>query len=177
MTILNNLGTFAQLRLFRKYKCALWLFNKYVEFVSFPRLSLFIIKLPSHWLSDRHDDAFHSVIGWIPGSKLTPLLTLTSTSAGKMASLTGAVQTNRPGSVSPSKKRTAAMTQRGLRMSVHSVLFVLSLASVLQCAVADGKTLVLLDNFNIRDTHSMFFRSLAGAYTTKASFKSIPLLL
>ncbi|XP_035014957.2 dolichyl-diphosphooligosaccharide--protein glycosyltransferase 48 kDa subunit [Hippoglossus stenolepis] len=78
-----------------------------------------------------------------------------------MASLTGAVQTNLPGSVSPSKKRTATMAQRRFRLSVNNVLFVLSLASVLHCAVADGKTLVLLDNFNIRDTHSMFFRSLA----------------
>nr|XP_061803173.1 dolichyl-diphosphooligosaccharide--protein glycosyltransferase 48 kDa subunit-like isoform X2 [Nerophis lumbriciformis] len=37
----------------------------------------------------------------------------------------------------------------------------LSLASLLKCAAADGKTLVLLDNLNIRETHSIFFRSLA----------------
>ncbi|XP_060930212.1 dolichyl-diphosphooligosaccharide--protein glycosyltransferase 48 kDa subunit [Limanda limanda] len=78
-----------------------------------------------------------------------------------MASLTGAVQTNLPGSVSPSKKRAAAMTQRRVSRSVSSVLIVLSLAAMLHGAAADGKTLVLLDNFNIRDTHSMFFRSLA----------------
>ncbi|XP_062247955.1 dolichyl-diphosphooligosaccharide--protein glycosyltransferase 48 kDa subunit [Platichthys flesus] len=78
-----------------------------------------------------------------------------------MASLTGVVQTNRSGSVSPSKKRTATMTQTRFSLSVNNVLLVLSLASMLHCAAADGKTLVLLDNFNIRDTHSMFFRSLA----------------
>ncbi|CAB1427274.1 unnamed protein product [Pleuronectes platessa] len=78
-----------------------------------------------------------------------------------MASLKGVVQTNRPGSVSPSKKRAVTMTQTRFILSVNNVLLVLSLASMLHCAAADGKTLVLLDNFNIRDTHSMFFRSLA----------------
>uniref|UniRef100_A0A3B5KRV5 Dolichyl-diphosphooligosaccharide--protein glycosyltransferase 48 kDa subunit n=1 Tax=Xiphophorus couchianus TaxID=32473 RepID=A0A3B5KRV5_9TELE len=42
-----------------------------------------------------------------------------------------------------------------------SVLVLLSLASMLHGAMADGKTLVLLDNLNIKDTHSIFFRSLA----------------
>lgn len=54
------------------------------------------------------------------------------------------------------------MSHRRFGLVDHSVLLLLSLASVLHCAVADGKTLVLLDNLNIRDTHSMFFRSLAG---------------
>lgn len=42
-----------------------------------------IIKLSSHWCSDSQRDAFLSVIGWISGSKLSRLLTLTSTSAAK----------------------------------------------------------------------------------------------
>ncbi|KTG40281.1 hypothetical protein cypCar_00004395 [Cyprinus carpio] len=42
-----------------------------------------------------------------------------------------------------------------------SALFVLSVALMLQAVLGDGKTLVLLDNPNIRDTHSIFFRSLA----------------
>ena len=42
------------------------------------------------------------------------------------------------------------------------VLLCLTLAYLMSPASADGKTLVLLDNVNIRDTHSIFFRSLAG---------------
>lgn len=53
---------------------------------------------------------------------------------------------------------------RRFKLLDHSVLLLLSLASVLHCALADGKTLVLLDNLNIKDTHSIFFRSLAGQY-------------
>lgn len=56
------------------------------------------------------------------------------------------------------------MTQRRFRLLDNNVLLFLSLASMLHGALADGKTLVLLDNLNIRDTHSMFFRSLAGEY-------------
>lgn len=86
----------------------------------------------------------------------------------KMASLTGAALTSRSGSSSPSKKR-AEMAQRRSRL-VHSNMFLLvSLAAVLHCAAADGKTLVLLDNLNIRDTHSIFFRSLAGQSETLCS--------
>lgn len=54
------------------------------------------------------------------------------------------------------------MTQTGFRIWGNNVLLLLSLAAMLHCAAADGKTLVLLDNLNIRDTHSIFFRSLAG---------------
>lgn len=94
----------------------------------------------------------------------------------KMASLTAVMQTNRPGSSSLSKKRTGMMTQRRFRLLDNNVLLFLSLASMLHCALADGKTLVLLDNLNIRDTHSIFFRSLAGQYGLRA-FSSINTLL
>uniref|UniRef100_A0A672JUN7 Dolichyl-diphosphooligosaccharide--protein glycosyltransferase 48 kDa subunit n=1 Tax=Sinocyclocheilus grahami TaxID=75366 RepID=A0A672JUN7_SINGR len=46
-------------------------------------------------------------------------------------------------------------------LSSRYALFVLSVALMLQAVLGDGKTLVLLDNPNIRDTHSIFFRSLA----------------
>lgn len=79
----------------------------------------------------------------------------------KMASLTAVVQTNRSGSIL-SKKRTGTMSQRRFRLLDSNVLLCLSLVCMVHCALADGKTLVLLDNLNIRDTHSIFFRSLAG---------------
>ncbi|KAF7649495.1 hypothetical protein LDENG_00140630 [Lucifuga dentata] len=78
-----------------------------------------------------------------------------------MAALTAVMQTNRPNSASFSKQRAGVMTQKRLRLLDNNVLLLLSLASMLHCALADGKTLVLLDNLNIRDTHSIFFRSLA----------------
>ncbi|XP_029292461.1 dolichyl-diphosphooligosaccharide--protein glycosyltransferase 48 kDa subunit [Cottoperca gobio] len=78
-----------------------------------------------------------------------------------MASLTAVMQTNQSGSLISSKKRTGMMTQKRFRLLDNNILLLLSLASMLHCALADGKTLVLLDNFNIRDTHSIFFRSLA----------------
>lgn len=56
------------------------------------------------------------------------------------------------------------MTQTSFRIWGNNILLLLSLAAMLHCAAADGKTLVLLDNLNIRDTHSIFFRSLAGEY-------------
>ncbi|KAM9341891.1 dolichyl-diphosphooligosaccharide--protein glycosyltransferase 48 kDa subunit isoform 1-T1 [Pholidichthys leucotaenia] len=74
-----------------------------------------------------------------------------------MAALTAVVQSSRFGSLSLSWMKS---TNR-LSPLYISGLVLLSLASVLQCAAADGKTLVLLDNLNIRDTHSIFFRSLA----------------
>lgn len=77
----------------------------------------------------------------------------------KMASLTAAVQTNRSGSTSSSTKRTGMMSQIFFGIIVFVCL--LSVSRV-NCALADGKTLVLLDNLNIRDSHSIFFRSLAG---------------
>lgn len=80
----------------------------------------------------------------------------------KMASVVAVMQTNRSDSVSSTTKRTRVMTQRRLRAFDYNVLLLLALASMLHCALADGKTLVLLDNLNIRDTHSIFFRSLAG---------------
>ena len=43
---------------------------------------------------------------------------------------------------------------------VFAVLFAVSL--VLNGAYGAGKTLVLLDNMAIKETHSMFFRSLSG---------------
>lgn len=62
------------------------------------------------------------------------------------------------------------MAQRRFRLLDNNVLLFLSLASMLHCALADGKTLVLLDNLNIRETHSIFFRSLAGEEEIQASF-------
>ncbi|XP_019746516.1 dolichyl-diphosphooligosaccharide--protein glycosyltransferase 48 kDa subunit [Hippocampus comes] len=44
---------------------------------------------------------------------------------------------------------------------LERITLLISLASLLHCATADGKTLVLLDNVNVRDTHSIFFRSLS----------------
>ncbi|KAL1021103.1 hypothetical protein UPYG_G00008860 [Umbra pygmaea] len=44
---------------------------------------------------------------------------------------------------------------------LESYLFLLTISSMIHVSVANGKTLVLLDNLNIRDTHSIFFRSLA----------------
>lgn len=60
------------------------------------------------------------------------------------------------------KKRSAAMVPTLSSSFSKSALFVLSVALMLQAVLGDGKTLVLLDNPNIRDTHSIFFRSLAG---------------
>ena len=54
----------------------------------------------------------------------------------------------------------AAVNRPGSTCS--SVLLLVVLAAVVRSALADGRTLVLLDNMNIRDTHSIFFRSLAG---------------
>ncbi|CAL1605336.1 unnamed protein product [Knipowitschia caucasica] len=43
----------------------------------------------------------------------------------------------------------------------NTMLLFMCLVTMVQAASADGKTLVLLDNLNTRDTHSIFFRSLA----------------
>ncbi|TRZ02466.1 hypothetical protein DNTS_030291 [Danionella cerebrum] len=59
------------------------------------------------------------------------------------------------------KKQRATMRPRlpyGFR---RSALFVFSMGLMFQAVLGDGKTLVLLDNPNIRDTHSIFFRSLS----------------
>ncbi|XP_008411279.1 dolichyl-diphosphooligosaccharide--protein glycosyltransferase 48 kDa subunit isoform X1 [Poecilia reticulata] len=77
-----------------------------------------------------------------------------------MAAFTTVGQADRFGSLL-SKKRTGMKTTRCRTLLDCSVLVLLSLASMLHCAKADGKTLVLLDNLNIKDTHSIFFRSLA----------------
>lgn len=79
----------------------------------------------------------------------------------KMASLVAVMQTNRSSSVFSRKNQAEAMC-RSFRVLDKRALVFLSLVSMLHCALADGKTLVLLDNLNIRDTHSIFFRSLAG---------------
>lgn len=60
------------------------------------------------------------------------------------------------------KRRRATMIPTLSGGFSKSTLFALSLALMLQAVLGDGKTLVLLDNPNIRDTHSIFFRSLAG---------------
>ncbi|XP_075882604.1 dolichyl-diphosphooligosaccharide--protein glycosyltransferase 48 kDa subunit [Nelusetta ayraudi] len=78
-----------------------------------------------------------------------------------MASLVVDVQTNRPGSVSWDKKKSEIKAIRNRRIMTNNVLSFLLFAAMWNCVAADGKTLVLLDNLNIRDTHSIFFRSLA----------------
>lgn len=81
----------------------------------------------------------------------------------KMAALTAVVQeAELSKSLILSKKRIVMKTPRRFRLLDNSVLLFISLATLVQCALADGKTLVLLDNLNIKDTHSIFFRSLAG---------------
>ncbi|XP_072305567.1 dolichyl-diphosphooligosaccharide--protein glycosyltransferase 48 kDa subunit [Eucyclogobius newberryi] len=60
-----------------------------------------------------------------------------------------------------SKKLPVMKTQRRLRIVDNMMLVCICLAAMMHSAFADGKTLVLLDNLNIRDTHSIFFRSLA----------------
>ncbi|XP_077468394.1 dolichyl-diphosphooligosaccharide--protein glycosyltransferase 48 kDa subunit [Stigmatopora argus] len=74
-----------------------------------------------------------------------------------MAALTVVMQTNWAASRLSSKTRLFKSSLTVLEFSV----FLLSLASLLNGAAADGKTLVLLDNLNIKETHSIFFRSLA----------------
>ncbi|KAF6721871.1 Dolichyl-diphosphooligosaccharide--protein glycosyltransferase 48 kDa subunit [Oryzias melastigma] len=77
----------------------------------------------------------------------------------KMAALTAVTQT-RPGSML-TPKRIRTMAERRFGSVSPKLALLLWLASMLPRAEADGKTLVLLDNLNIRDTHSVFFRSLA----------------
>ncbi len=47
------------------------------------------------------------------------------------------------------------------KMLLAGFLIILSVFSGVQCG---GKTLVLVDNWAIRETHSIFFRSLRGVY-------------
>ncbi|XP_077424739.1 dolichyl-diphosphooligosaccharide--protein glycosyltransferase 48 kDa subunit [Vanacampus margaritifer] len=74
-----------------------------------------------------------------------------------MAASIAVMPTNR--GVSRLSSKTRMVQSKSILHSI--VVILLSIASLLQCAAADGKTLVLLDNINIRDTHSMFFRSLS----------------
>jgi len=60
------------------------------------------------------------------------------------------------------KRRRATMFPTLSGGFSKSTLFVLSVSLMLQVVLGNGKTLVLVDNPNIRDTHSIFFRSLAG---------------
>lgn len=100
----------------------------------------------------------------IPGVNVLSAANADVDFGGKMASLVADVQTNRPGSVSWDKKRSEMKTTRNRRIMNNGVLSLLLFAAMWDCVAADGKTLVLLDNLNIRDTHSIFFRSLAGDY-------------
>uniref|UniRef100_A0A8C8D457 Dolichyl-diphosphooligosaccharide--protein glycosyltransferase 48 kDa subunit n=1 Tax=Oncorhynchus tshawytscha TaxID=74940 RepID=A0A8C8D457_ONCTS len=59
------------------------------------------------------------------------------------------------------KKRTVGMAQTKSRLLGNNFILFLMISSMMHMALADGKTLVLLDNLNIRDTHAIFFRSLA----------------
>ncbi|XP_028849091.1 dolichyl-diphosphooligosaccharide--protein glycosyltransferase 48 kDa subunit [Denticeps clupeoides] len=55
----------------------------------------------------------------------------------------------------------AGADRRGSKRGVWFLFSVLCACCLADVARGDGKTLVLLDNPNIKDTHSMFFRSLA----------------
>lgn len=129
-----------------------------------------------------YNEALTLLVDWQSGRRVPlcdwlPLRVRVQTTANadvdfcsKMASLTAVMQTNRSGSLTSSKKRTGMVSTRRFKLLDNSVLLLLSLASVLHCALADGKTLVLLDNLNIKDTHSIFFRSLAGQYDNTIFF-------
>uniref|UniRef100_A0A1A8MMX7 Dolichyl-diphosphooligosaccharide--protein glycosyltransferase 48 kDa subunit n=1 Tax=Nothobranchius pienaari TaxID=704102 RepID=A0A1A8MMX7_9TELE len=78
-----------------------------------------------------------------------------------MASSTAVRESDRFGSTFMSQKQPVRTMERWFRYFDRKFLLFLSLASLLHCASGDGKTLVLLDNLNIKDTHSIFFRSLA----------------
>eukprot|EP00061_Rhincodon_typus_P019049 g48488.t1 len=56
-----------------------------------------------------------------------------------------------------------AVGQRQNRLGMQQVLgaFVLLLVSLFSVAEGTGRTLVLLENINMKETHSMFFKSLA----------------
>lgn len=107
-------------------------------------------------------DAFYSVIGWLSGSKFKSTANADVDFCSKMAALTAVMQKSRSGYSSSSIKVARTMNQRRFRLLDNNLLLFFSLASMVHCALADSKTLVLLDNLNIRDTHSVFFRSLAG---------------
>lgn len=129
-----------------------------------------IIKLASHWRSGTQVRRV-PLCDWLDlGVKVKSTANADVDFCSKMASVTVVMQTNRSSSLPPSKKRTGTMSQRRFRLLDNSVLLFLSLACMLHCALADGKTLVLLDNLNIRDTHSIFFRSLAGQCEIRACF-------
>lgn len=114
-------------------------------------------------LAERNPEGRVPLADWLNlGVKVESTPNADADFCSKMASLTAVVQTSPSGPLLSSKKRSGTMTQRRFRLLDHNILVFLSLASMLHCALADGKTLVLLDNLNIRDTHSIFFRSLAG---------------
>lgn len=117
--------------------------------------------------SESCSDALLVPIGGAAGVRVRPPLRLTSTSCSKMATLTAAVRKT-SSKLSPRKQWSVSLRGTNRSMPV-SVLMLAALAALLGPAAADGKTLVLLDNMNIRDTHSIFFRSLAGKTTTLCS--------
>lgn len=121
-----------------------------------------MIKPSSDWLSVSRRPVSLALIGWMAEVKVKPTANADVDFSCKMASLEAVMQTHRPCSVSLRRNRTEAMSQRRFRVLENRGLIFLCLVSMLHCALADGKTLVLLDNLNIRDTHSIFFRSLAG---------------
>lgn len=128
-----------------------------------------IMNLSSYWWTLTSGTRSSLWLAGISGSKLKSTANADVDFCSKMAALTAVMQMNRSGSSSSSKKPTRMTTQRRFRLIDNNVLLFLSLASMWHCALAGGKTLVLLDNLNIRDTHSMFFRSLAGQYKRRTS--------
>uniref|UniRef100_A0A4W5KGK8 Dolichyl-diphosphooligosaccharide--protein glycosyltransferase 48 kDa subunit n=1 Tax=Hucho hucho TaxID=62062 RepID=A0A4W5KGK8_9TELE len=78
-----------------------------------------------------------------------------------MATRTSDIQASQGSSTLLSNKRTVSMAQTKSRLLGNNFIFFLTISSMMHMALADGKTLVLLDNLTIRDTHSIFFRSLA----------------
>lgn len=59
--------------------------------------------------------------------------------------------------------------ESGAAARVWTVLWLLQLSSLGQVCASGPRTLVLLDNLNLRETHSLFFRSLKGETGSEAA--------
>lgn len=61
--------------------------------------------------------------------------------------------------VSKNKSYSGAVFYTVTKMKISIILGLIAFASI---AYAEQETLVLVDNLNIRETHSQFFKSLQG---------------
>lgn len=84
--------------------------------------------------------------GWNPTTPSRDWLTLAGTSGVQVLGFFG---------------RSRKM-ESGAAARVWTVLWLLQLSSLGQVCASGPRTLVLLDNLNLRETHSLFFRSLKG---------------